>query len=197
MKRTKLRVAWDSCLDGKMMILVTGMPGAGKDEFINVAKNFGFSDVHMGNTVRKYAVENGIELSDHEVGAYASQEREKHGMHIWAQRTSLYVEGKENMIIDGVRNYEELEYFQKKFRNLSVVAIFANRKDRLSRIMKRNRPDDVKSEQELLDRDRRELSWGLGNLIVLADYMIVNDSTLDVFKERTADFLKREFKSGK
>jgi dephospho-CoA kinase len=171
------------------MLLVTGMPGAGKDEFINVASNFGFMDVHMGNTVRKYAVENGIELSDHEVGLYATQEREKHGKHIWAQRTCLYIEGKENIIIDGVRNYEELEYFQKKFSTLSVVAIFANRSDRLNRIMKRNRPDDIKSEQGLLERDSRELSWGIGNVIALADYMIVNDSTLEVFKERTAEFL--------
>ncbi|MCL4359190.1 MAG: flagellar hook-basal body complex protein FliE [Candidatus Thermoplasmatota archaeon] len=177
-------------MDSETMILVTGMPGAGKDEFISVANYFGFKDVHMGNTVRKYAVENGIELRDHEVGAFASKEREKHGMHIWAQRTCLYIEDNENTIIDGLRNYEELEYFQKKFSTLSVVAIFANRRDRLSRIMKRNRPDDIKSEAELLDRDNRELSWGLGNLIALADYMLVNDSTLEVFKDRTSEFMK-------
>jgi dephospho-CoA kinase len=111
-------------------------------------------------------------------------------MHIWAQRTCLYIEDNENTIIDGLRNYEELEYFQKKFSTLSVVAIFANRRDRLSRIMKRNRPDDIKSEAELLDRDNRELSWGLGNLIALADYMLVNDSTLEVFKDRTSEFMK-------
>jgi len=36
----------------EIMLIVTGMPGSGKDEFVQVAKQLGWMDVHMGNTVK-------------------------------------------------------------------------------------------------------------------------------------------------
>lgn len=172
------------------MIIVTGMPGAGKDEFIFVARELGMKDVHMGDTVRRYANENDIEVNDHQIGAFATNERKKHGMGIWAERTSQYVEDPQNTIVDGLRNYEELEYFKNEFPDLCVVAIFANRKDRLERILKRDRADDIRTLEELIARDERELSWGIGNVICLSDYMIVNNSTLENFRKNVENFLK-------
>ena len=92
------------------MIIVTGMPGAGKDEFINVAKSKGLKDYHMGNVVRKFAGESNIESNDKEIGSFATNERKNHGMHIWAERTSECIEDPDNAIIDGLRNNEELVY---------------------------------------------------------------------------------------
>lgn len=171
------------------MIIVTGMPGSGKDEFINVAKLRGLKDYHMGNVVRKFAKESNVGISDSEIGSFATGERKKHGMDIWAERTSECVEDPSGAIIDGLRNNEELEYFRKNFPDVMVVAIFANRKDRLERIIKRDRDDDVRSLEELVSRDNRELSWGLGNVISLADYMIVNDKSLEKFKKDVNDFI--------
>jgi dephospho-CoA kinase len=37
---------------------------------------------------------------------------------------------------------------------------------------------------EFDERDNREMGWGLGNVIALSDFMIVNDSDLDSFKEK-------------
>lgn len=171
------------------MIIVTGMPGAGKDEFIKVAKSRGLKDYHMGNVVRKYAKDSSVGINDSEIGAFATDERKKHGMDVWAERTSQCVDDPFSAIIDGLRNYEELEYFRKKFSDVIVVAIFANRKDRLDRIMKRDREDDIRSLEELVSRDNRELSWGLGNVISLADYMIVNDRSLEQFKKDVNYFI--------
>jgi hypothetical protein len=47
----------------------------------------------------------------------------------------------------------------------------------------------VKSPTELNGRDERELSWGIGRVISLADYMIVNDGTLDEFKTKAREFI--------
>ncbi len=175
------------------MIIVTGMPGSGKDEFVNIAKEAGFKDLHMGNTVKEFVIANGIEMTDKAIGKFASDERNKHGMDIWAKRTMEKVTDNNKTVIDGLRNYEELQYFKKIESTISVVAIFANRKTRLERILKRDRIDDIRSEKELIERDNRELSWGIGNVIALADYMIVNDSTLEVFRNRVREFLSREF----
>ncbi len=175
------------------MIIVTGMPGAGKDEFIKVANSLGIKDVHMGNSVRKYAEESGIASNDNGIGAFATGERKKFGMDIWAKRTAENVSDPENTMVDGLRNYEELVYFRNRYENLKVVAIFANRKNRLSRILKRGRADDITNIGELVQRDERELSWGIGNVISLADYMIVNDCSLEDFRARSEAFIKKKF----
>lgn len=171
------------------MLIVTGMPGSGKDEFVKVAKSLGFTDVHMGDTVKAYARSSGIRLVDREIGAFASKERKQNGMDVWARRTSENIKNPEKTIVDGLRNIEELEYFRTHFPEAVVVAIYTNRDERLRRILKRNRTDDVKSENELEQRDNRELGWGIGRTISLADHMIVNDGTLEEFKEKAKAFL--------
>lgn len=181
---------WDFYLADRI-IVVTGMPGSGKDEFIKVAASMGMSDLHMGNTVKSYAKSAGVEMIDSEVGNFASEERDKHGKQVWAERTLESLNGQKNVVIDGLRNMEELDYMRNVENNLVVVAIFANRKDRLDRILRRKREDDIKDVGGLIKRDLRELSWGIGSVISLADYMIVNDGTLDEFKKNTQDLLSR------
>ncbi len=167
------------------------MPGSGKDEFISVAKSSGFRDFHMGNTVRAYAKKNGIPSTDQEIGKFATAEREQNGMDVWARRTSVEMGGAKLVIIDGVRNIEEVEFFKHNYPNFKIVAVFANRDDRYKRIVVRNRPDDVKTLDELIRRDNRELSWGIARVIALADFMVVNDSTLDEFYQRAAELLEK------
>lgn len=173
------------------MMIVTGMPGAGKDEFIKVANKLGITDVHMGNSVREYAKRNNVEIGDSSIGNFATQERKSYGMDIWAKRTAESVRDPKNTIVDGLRNYEELVYFKSAYEDLKVIAIFANRQDRLDRILKRDREDDVRNLTELVQRDKRELSWGIGEVIALADYMVVNDCSLEYFAEKSEDFIKK------
>lgn len=172
------------------MIIVTGMPGSGKDEFVKVARKMGFVDVHMGDTVKKYASRDNVPVNDAAIGAFASGERKKYGMEIWARRTGESIKDPDNTIVDGLRNTEELHYFRDNYEGAIVVAIYTNREERLRRIIRRNRPDDVKSENELDSRDNRELGWGIGRTISLADHMIVNDGTLEEFRENVRKFLE-------
>ena len=172
------------------MLIITGMPGAGKDEFVKVAKEFGFVDVHMGDTVKKYAAMNKIPLIDSEIGKFATSERRDKGMDIWARRTAESIKDPDKTVVDGLRNDEELSFFRDKFENVKVVAIYTNRQERFKRIIKRAREDDVKTEPEFYERDNRELSWGIGRTISLSDYMIVNDRSLEEFKQDVREFFR-------
>lgn len=172
------------------MIIITGMPGSGKDEFVKVAKKLGYLDVHMGDTVKKFAADNDIPLNDKSIGSFATGERKKEGMDVWARRTGTAITNPKDTIVDGLRNTEELDYFRKNFPDVIVVAIYTNRDERLKRILRRNRIDDVKSDYELDNRDDRELGWGIGRTISLADHMIINDGTLEEFKNKVREFLK-------
>ncbi len=172
------------------VILLVGMPGAGKEEFVKVATTQGYEVVRMGDVVRDYVASLGLELVDGVVGKIASEERKNHGIDVWAWRTVKRVRGSKKILIDGVRCIEEVEVFRKELgENVHLVGIFAPRKMRFERILNRGRPDDVRSWEEFVEREMRELSWGLGNVFALSDHMLLNTGTLEQFHRDVREFL--------
>ncbi len=167
----------------------TGMPGAGKSEAVSIAKSLGFEIVSMGDVVREEAIKRGIPLEDSRIGRFATEEREKHGNDIWAKRTADKVKGN-FIVIDGIRSIDEVESFRREFgKDFVLIAIYTKGEERLQRILRRAREDDVRNMEELENRDERELGWGIGNAIAKADIMIVNDSTLEDFRGRVKKML--------
>ena len=69
------------------VILVTGMPGSGKEEFIRVCQNKRIRVIRMGDFVREETRRQGLDLTDENVGGVAQNMRERHGFDIWARRT--------------------------------------------------------------------------------------------------------------
>ena len=173
-----------------MIILLVGMPGSGKEEFKKIAETMGWNVVSMGDVVREYTISLGLEMNEKNVGELASKERKEHGMDIWARRTLEKIVSKKT-IIDGVRNIEEVEFFKRNLgKDISIVAILSSQKNRYERILKRGRKDDIKNFSQFIERENRELSWGLGNLIALADYFLVNEGTIEQYKDNVRSFLE-------
>lgn len=172
-----------------MIVLLVGMPGSGKEEFIKKAREMGIEVVSMGDVVRDFTRSLGLELNDKNVGTVANEERKKNGMDIWAKRTLERIKS-EKCVIDGIRNKEEIDFFKSNLKEkITVVALLSSEKVRFNRIMARARKDDARNWDEFVERERRELSWGLGNVIALADHFIINEGTLDEFRKRVEDFL--------
>jgi len=172
-----------------MKILVTtGMPGSGKEEFLKCCQARGAKVVRMGDIVREKAKEFGLDHSDSSVGTLANEERRRYGMDIWAKRTIPYVGG-DLVVIDGCRGPDEIRAFKHAFGDdLKVIAIHSSSKTRFERLKARARPDSPPTKVEFDQRDRRELEWGLGEAIALADFMVINESTLKDLK-RNVDLL--------
>lgn len=174
-------------------VCVTGMPGCGKEEFVKVALQEGLPVIRMGDVVREEARRRGIFLTDEGVGGMAKEERRIHGPDIWALRTLERIKS-ERVVIDGVRSLAEVEAFRKAFADcLIIVAVHASPRTRYARIASRRRRDDIATEEEFRVRDERELRWGLGQVIALADYMIVNEGSLEEFHRKAREVLKRVF----
>ena len=160
-------------------ILLTGMPGCGKEEFLKVALSHGFTVVRMGDVVREHAPAN-----DGSIGEFANAERQKHHPAIWAERTLLRMEG-QRTIIDGVRSLDEVDYFQRELgTDLHIVAVHASPETRYQRLVSRARSDAPSSIEEFLERDRRELGWGIGNVIAKAQVMLVNEGSIADFQNK-------------
>jgi dephospho-CoA kinase len=172
-----------------VLIVIAGMPGAGKEEFVSVAMTKGYQVVRMGDVVREFASRADVGVSDKGVGGFANDERQKYGYDIWAKRCLDRVAG-DRTIIDGSRGVMELKVYQERFgKDIRLVAIHSSPGTRYPRLVQRGRADAPKNESEFNARDERELSWGLGSLISLADVMIVNEGSLEGFKSSCARVL--------
>ena len=170
------------------LIVTVGMPGSGKDELIGVAHAMGLATLKMGDLVRDETRRRGLALNNANVGRIASEEREKHGGGIWAQRAvPKLIETR--MLVDGCRSDTEVTVFRHNFGDLFVLGIFSAPETRHDRLSARRRSDDVDL-QDFYDRDRRELKWGIGNAFALADGMLVNEGTLEEFRANARAMLE-------
>ncbi len=164
------------------IILLAGMPGAGKEEFLRVAKKEGIEIVRMGDVVRSKAGKRSEEIKEEQsVGEFANEERKKHHEGIWADRTLSHVT-ENRTVIDGIRSQTEVNIFKSELdRDAKTVAIHTSPKTRYERLRERSRDDAPHTWSEFNDRDDRELKWGLGRVIAKADHMMINEGSLDDF----------------
>ncbi len=176
-----------------MIVCVVGLPGAGKTEFVRVAREEGLPVVIMGDAVREEARKRGKD-----VGEVAKELREKHGMEAVARLViddiRKHLKKSKAVVVDGVRNPEEVEFFERSLGEDSVivVAVHASPDTRFKRLRKRGREDDPETRREFESRDKRELNFGIGEVISTADIMIVNERvSLDEFRKECRKVLKK------
>jgi len=172
------------------LIVTVGMPGSGKDELVGVARSMGLATLKMGDLVRDETRRRNLPITNANVARVASEEREKHGPGIWAQR-ALPKLTETRMLVDGCRSDTEVTVFRHHFGDLFVLGIYASPETRYDRIESRGRGDDPSGMQDLYDRDRRELKWGIGNAFALADGMLVNEGSLDEFRRAAKSRLEK------
>jgi dephospho-CoA kinase len=162
------------------------MPGAGKSVFVSACARNGLKIVGMGDAVRAAAGRAGV--PDESIGRFADAERSKYGPTIWAVRT-LSSMSSGDYVVDGLRSEAELAEFRSALgRQLLLVAVHASPAARRSRLEGRGRGDDV---EEFARRDARELGWGVGNVVALADVMLVNEGSIAELEERAAEVAGR------
>jgi dephospho-CoA kinase len=172
------------------LIVTVGMPGSGKDELVEVAQRVGMATLKMGDLVRDETRRRGQAINNANISRIANDEREKHGPGVWAQR-ALPKLTETKMLVDGCRSDSEVTVFRHNFGDLFVLGIFSSPEHRYDRMMKRGRGDDGADLQEFFDRDRRELKWGIGSAFALADGMLINEGSLDDFRQAARKTLER------
>ena len=171
------------------LIITTGMPGAGKEEFLLAASDSGIPFLRMGDIVREFHAKRSKEDKDLSVGQLANLDRQRYGFDIWAKRAMEKMSGNIFMI-DGCRSMDEVRAYRNITDDVHIVGIFASPKTRYDRLVKRGRDDAPKNIEEFQERDNRELGWGLGETMALADKMIINESSLEDFKKNVKELME-------
>lgn len=168
------------------ILLIAGMPGAGKEELLGVARSMGIPFLRMGDIVREFHAESGTGLS---VGAFADSQRKELGKDVWARRALERMHG-DLFLVDGCRSMDEVRSYRGLSDDARIVGIYASPSDRYERLVRRGRDDAPRDLSDFDARDAREMGWGLSDVLALADVMVLNDSDLETFHSRVRSVLE-------
>ncbi|MEM2111677.1 MAG: AAA family ATPase [Candidatus Bathyarchaeia archaeon] len=181
----------------KTVIGIAGMPGAGKNTIREIIQEFGFPIIVMGDEVRSEVKRRNLELTPSNLGKTMLQIRAEEGPEVLAKRCIPKVKALSFRVvaIDGLRSLDEVHEFRKEFPNFRIIAVHASPETRFHRLLKRGRSDDPRDWEAFVERDERELSVGLGDVIATADYMVVNEGTKEQLKKELRQLLKQVIKN--
>ena len=201
---------------------ITGLPGSGKSIISRLAKNEGVHIISMGDIVRKEAEKqncsSGVaavnlrkkygnnviaercveEIQNHSRDRLNNQSNTLTKVYTTknqkqSQRKFKRVE-QDVYIIEGIRSPFEVNIFRRNFKNFKVIAIHSSPETRFNRLKRRKRSDDSTDFKTFLERDRRELKFGIGNVIATADFMLINDGPIPIFKNVVRGLIDHEIK---
>jgi dephospho-CoA kinase len=176
----------------KLVVGIAGLPGSGKTEVAKIAVRFGYSYIRMGDVVVEEVRRRGLKVCEENVGAVASELRRTSEAEVARRCIPLIREKPEPVVVDGIRGIAEVEKFRREFGDaFKLVSVWSSQATRFSRISRRGREDDAQGWEEFLKKDRRELSWGLGEAMALSDYLIVNEGTLEELREKAEEIFRR------
>jgi dephospho-CoA kinase len=176
----------------KMVVGVAGMPGSGKTGITRVAREKGYAVVVMGDEIREETKRRGLEPTPENVGEIMLKLREEEGPTVVAKKCIPKIANASTdfVLVDGVRSLHEIYEFERNFPQFVLVAVHSSPETRFGRLFRRKRSDDPKEWEVFIERDLRELSVGQGNVIAMADHMIVNEGTLEEFKAKIREILE-------
>ena len=175
------------------LIIVTGMPGAGKSGVAEEFNEVGVPVIVMGDVIRNETRKRGLEPNPENTKRVMLELREKNGPGAIA---SFCVDELKKIdstiiVIEGCRSIAEVEVFDNCADSVVIIGIHASPKERYRRLQERNREDAPPSWEVFRERDLREISVGLGGVIALSDIMLVNEKTLAEFQAQSKELVKR------
>src|SRR5437667_12123207 len=126
----------------KTVIVIVGMPGAGKSLASSVAAKRGVPVFVSGDIIRAEAKRRNLSPSRKNLGTLMLNIREEEGMGAVAKRLAPLIDKIDTslFVYEGARNIEEIEELNKKYRVLTI-AIHASRGSRFRRLLRGGRPD--------------------------------------------------------
>ena len=188
-----------------------GLPGSGKGEASQIARQQGLAVLVMGDIIRQEAARLGLEPTDQNLGCIGNALRVANGPDAVAKKIyeKALATGKDVVVVDGLRSSEEADFFRAHAREFHLIEVCAPVEARLKWLAARGRPDDpckssanecrqadvdariISSCKEpdrleaaaLEQRECREMGWGMSRAMKIADLKLRNDGNLDDFRE--------------
>ena len=163
----------------RLMICITGMPGAGKSTVATLLRNYGFSVITMGDAVREEAKLHNLEMTDANLGNLMLELRKDLGpaaiAYLILKKIHRESNFKGDIVIDGLRCLDEVKVL-KTMGCVKLLAIHASAETRYNHIKQRGRADVPLNDSDFIIRDKRELDVGISEVIALSDEVVSNNN---------------------
>jgi dCMP deaminase len=181
-----------------MIIGMTGTKASGKGIVTEILKEKGFFYTSTSDQVRKEAAARGMATyTIADLQNIGNEIREKFGSEELIKRCLKESEGKDNIVIDGIRNPGEIKEI-KKVGGI-MIAVDAAVELRFERLLSRKRESDPKTleafkQMEARDRGNKESETGqqVDKCMEMSDHLIINDTTLETLKTKIEYILLKE-----
>lgn len=173
-----------------MIILVGGLARSGKDAVANhIAKKYGFIKRDYSTEVLVFELKKrGLAVNKKNMSVLADKLREQEGWNVLAKKLfEKFDNWNGNIVISGNRSIEETGFWKKKFDNVKVIAVNADKKTRLAR----KQEMDPKTLEEFFARDERDRKKGIYKVIEKADHIIENNGSINELKQKIDDLMKK------
>lgn len=170
---------------------ISGLPGSGKSLISEIASKKGAIIVGMGDIVREESIKRNEDSKTTAINL-----RKEYGQYIIAELTIdkitqiIKEDPDKTIIVEGIRSPYEVNLFKDNFKDFIIVSVFANPSIRFKRLKKRKRSDDSSNFKEFQNRDKRELTFGIGEVIATSDKLIINEKDLKSYEKEINEFLK-------
>jgi dephospho-CoA kinase len=175
------------------VIALVGMPGSGKSEAAAVIESHGYKRIRFGDITDEGVKLKGLALNEDNERLVREELRKQHGMAAYAILNLPRIQDAlehSNVVIDGLYSWEEYKYLKEKLPgNLLAVTVWSPPALRYKRLADRKiRP---LTEAQARSRDYAEIeNVNKGGPIAMADYTIINDSTLKSLIKQAEDIIK-------
>ncbi len=175
---------------------ITGTLGAGKGTVVKyLVSKKGFTHYSVRDYIRLELENRNMPVNRDTLTAMANSLRAKHGAPYLVEQLFKKARAKnQNSIIESIRNPGEIENL-RQYTDFFLLAVDADARLRYKRIRSRNSETDQVSYHKFMQNEEREMhstdpnNQNLFACIHVADYVIVNNSSLINFHRSIEDFL--------
>jgi dephospho-CoA kinase len=175
------------------LIIITGMPGAGKSEVADIFHKNGYPIVVMGDVIREETRRRGLEANRANTKKIALELREKDGPGAVAKQCIKKINeiDADTIIIEGCRSLAEIDVFDDYAEKVTIVSIHTSPSTRFTRLKNRGRGDAPLKWESFRERDLGEIVFGLGGVIALSDIILINEGTIEELQQESEELKKR------
>ena len=183
------------------IIGITGTLASGKtsvrDFFLSRFPSSYF--ISLSEIIKEELLKEGKELKRENFIEKGNELRKKYGAQILVEVASLtFPTTRDLIIIDGIRNPGEVKYLKEKFgKDFILIAVDAPKEIRFKRLLERGKEGDPKTFEEFEKMDEADNGKGqpeygqrVGECLKLADYLIINDGTIEELNKKLEEISK-------
>ncbi|MBL7100629.1 MAG: AAA family ATPase [Nanoarchaeota archaeon] len=169
-----------------MILGLTGSLCAGKGEVANYLKSLGFVYFSLSDVIRDELDKNSMLKTRENLISLGNKLRKEHGNGVLAEKIKEKLTSNENIVIDSIRNPEEIEEL-RKLPGFVMMGVDALEETRFARMLERKRPGDPKTIEgfrEINEDMKIKHGQRVQSCMKLADCIIVNNVSIDKLHQK-------------